>query len=193
MPHRRLAPAVAVVVASVRALKMHGGAAKADLAREDLAALRRGLPNLHRHVENMRRFGLPVVVAINRFPTDTAAEHALVQEAAAGWDTEAIPCTHWADGPAGPWRWPTGSGARSPKAGARFGSRSIPTPCRWRRRSARWRGADLPRRRGVLRAGVERGLAQLEAEGFGHLPVCIAKTPYSFSADPSPSWGAGGA
>jgi formate--tetrahydrofolate ligase len=93
-----LSPAACVVVATVRALKMHGGAAKADLAREDLAALRAGLPNLLRHVENMRKFGLPVVVALNSFTSDTVAEMALVQEALSALGTEAVPCTHWADG-----------------------------------------------------------------------------------------------
>ena len=179
-----LAPAVAVVVASVRAVKMHGGAAKSDLAREDLAALRRGLPNLQRHVENMRRFGLPVVVAINRFPTDTAAEHALVQEAAASWDTEAIPCTHWAEGPTGAMALADRVWRLIAEGGARFAplypdalplAKKIRTVARQIYRAAAVSFAP----------GVEKRLAQLEAEGFGHLPVCIAKTPYSFSADPS--------
>src|SRR5918997_3216842 len=83
-----LAPSACVVVATVRALKMHGGTAKAELGREDLPAFRAGLPNLPRHVENMRKFGLPVVVALNRFPGDTAAETALVQEALSTLGTE---------------------------------------------------------------------------------------------------------
>jgi hypothetical protein len=96
-----LTPAACVVVATVRALKMHGGVAKKDLGREDLGALRAGLPNLLRHVENMRKFGLPVVVALNRFSGDTEAETALVREALSALGAEAVPCTHWADGAAG--------------------------------------------------------------------------------------------
>ncbi len=85
----------------VRALKMHGGVARADLGREDLAALERGLPNLVRHVENMAKFGLPVVVALNRFGTDTEAEFAAVQAAMAAHGVEAVICDHWAQGSAG--------------------------------------------------------------------------------------------
>jgi formate--tetrahydrofolate ligase len=90
-PSAGLSPSACVVVATVRALKMHGGAAKADLGREDLAALRAGLPNLLRHVENMRKFGLPVVVALNRFTGDTAGGGRAGPGAPVGARTEAVP------------------------------------------------------------------------------------------------------
>ncbi len=96
-----LAPAAAVVVATVRALKMHGGVAKADLATPDVAAVRRGAANLLRHVENVRSFGVPVVVAINHFTADTEAEIAAVAESCAAIGVASHLCRHWAEGGAG--------------------------------------------------------------------------------------------
>ena len=96
-----LSPAAAVVVASVRALKMHGGVAKADLGAPDVAAVRRGTANLLRHVENVRSFGVPVVVAINHFTADTGAEVAAVAEACAAIGVASHLCRHWAEGAAG--------------------------------------------------------------------------------------------
>ena len=96
-----LKPACAVVVATVRALKMHGGVARANLGKEDVAAVQRGVANLARHVENLGKFGLPVVVGVNHFTSDTEAEFAVIKEAMAKQGVEAILCTHWADGSAG--------------------------------------------------------------------------------------------
>ena len=96
-----LAPAAAVVVATVRALKMHGGVAKEDLGQENVAAVAAGLANLARHVENVQRFGVPVVVAINRFSADTDAELAAVQAAVGELGVAAIEANHWAEGSAG--------------------------------------------------------------------------------------------
>jgi formate--tetrahydrofolate ligase len=96
-----LAPDAAVIVATVRALKMHGGVARDQLGSENLEALRHGMENLNRHVENVRRFGVPAVVALNRFSSDTDAEHALVQELCREQGVQAVVCSHWADGGAG--------------------------------------------------------------------------------------------
>ena len=96
-----LQPAAAVVVATIRALKMHGGRAKDQLGAEDLAAVTKGLANLERHIRNIGRFGVPVIVAINNFATDTAAEHELVRAACQKLGVEAVVCRHWADGSAG--------------------------------------------------------------------------------------------
>ncbi len=96
-----LAPDASVVVATVRALKMHGGVAKSALGSEDVAAVRRGVVNLIRHVENMRAFGLKVVVALNFFTGDTDAEFAAVAEALAPMGVEVVGCRHWAEGAAG--------------------------------------------------------------------------------------------
>src|ERR1700761_4511495 len=96
-----LKPACAVVVATVRALKMHGGVARNALGTENVAAVRRGVANLERHVENLGKFGLPVVVGVNHFTSDTEAEFAVIRDAMAALGTEAISCTHWAHGGAG--------------------------------------------------------------------------------------------
>ena len=179
-----LSPAACVVVATVRALKMHGGAAKADLGREDLAALRAGLPNLLRHVENMRKFGLPVVVALNRFTGDTAAEIALVQEALSALGTEAVPCTHWADGAAGAAALAEAVGRILDAEQARFQPlypSDMPLGDKLRTIAREvYRAADVS-----LPAPVAARLKRFEDAGFGSLGVCVAKTQYSFSADPT--------
>ena len=178
-----LSPAAAVVVATVRALKMHGGVRKAALAQEDVAALRRGIANLARHVENVRKFGVPVVVGINRFTSDTEAEIAAIGKAMAGFGVEVVPCTHWADGAAGAAEL------------ARAVTRLIAG------RTARFRPlypAELPLAEKIrviareiyhaadiaMADAVARRLGGLEGAHPG-LPVCIAKTQYSFSADPT--------
>ena len=96
-----LTPDAVVLVATVRALKMHGGVARDELGTENIAALREGCANLLRHIENLKSFGVPVVVGINRFISDTDAEIALLEEVCAENGSQAIECTHWADGGAG--------------------------------------------------------------------------------------------
>ncbi len=179
-----LSPAACVVVATVRALKMHGGVAKAALGAEDVAAVQRGVANLSRHVENCRGFGLPVVVALNRFTGDTAAEIAAVQAAMAALGTEAVLCTHWGDGAAG-----AADLARVVRGFIEAGSArftplydaALPLAEKIRAiATGIYRAADI-----ALPAGVAKKLEGFAAAGFGHLPVCIAKTQYSFSADPT--------
>jgi formate--tetrahydrofolate ligase len=177
-----LVPDAVALVATVRALKMHGGAAKADLAREDLGALERGLANLGRHIENLTGRGLPVAVAINAFTSDTDAEHRLIRETcAARFGVSAHLCTHWADG---------GRGAESL---AHDIVRLAEGPSRYEPLYA----DDLPLKakietvaKSFYCAGAvsfapkaEKALARFTADGYGHLPVCMAKTPYSFSSD----------
>jgi len=179
-----LRPACCVVVATLRALKMHGGVAKADLSREDPAAVARGLANLDRHVENMGKFGLPVVVALNRFTSDTDAEFAVVHGAMAARGVDAVMCTHWSDGAAG----------AEDLAHAVLG-RIDAGPSQYRplypddltltdkiRTIAReiYGASDVQ-----VPAPVAKRLAGYEAAGFGGLPVCIAKTQYSFTSDPA--------
>ena len=178
-----LRPACCVVVATLRALKLHGGVAKADLSREDPAAVARGLANLDRHVENMGKFGLPVVVALNRFTSDTDAEFAVVHGAMAARGVDAVMCTHWADGAAG----------AEDLAHAVLG-RIGAGPSQYRtlypdamtltdkiRTIAReiYGASDIQ-----VAAAVAKRLAGYEAAGFGGVPVCIAKTQYSFTSDP---------
>ena len=179
-----IAPDCVVIVATVRALKMHGGVAKADLAREDVAAVRRGAANLLRHIENMRTFGLPAVVALNRFSSDTAAEIAAVQDAAASAGSEAHLCTHWSDGAVGAEALAQAVKARLDAGGARFTPLypdDMPLAEKIRTIATRiYRASDI-----AIAPGAAKRLATFEAAGFGRLPICVAKTQYSFSADPT--------
>jgi formate--tetrahydrofolate ligase len=179
-----LRPACAVVVATVRALKLHGGVAKAALDREDVAAVVRGVANLARHVENMGKFGLPVVVALNRFTSDTQAEIAAVREAMAPFGAPVVPCTHWADGAAGAAELAQEvlRHVDSPSADLRFlypDEMPLGEKIRTVAREI-YRAADT-----VIPAAVARKLAAFERAGFATAPVCIAKTQYSFSVVPT--------
>ena len=179
-----LRPSAVVVVATVRALKHHGGAAKGELGVENLEALERGLPNLLRHVDNIRNvYGLPCVVAINRFPTDTEAELALVERRCRELGVNVALSEVWAKG---------GEGGVEL---AREVVRLCEEPGDFRfaypdELDIRGKIEAVARR--VYHAGAvaftgsaEKELRQLEALGFGSLPVCMAKTQYSFSDDPA--------
>ena len=177
-----LQPAAAVIVATVRALKMHGGVAKDDLKGENAAAVAKGCENLKRHIENVRKFGVPPVVAVNRFITDTDAEIAEVMKAAESMGTKAFLCTHWADGGKG-----TEELARHVADVANSGeARFQPLypddmPLRDKVRTIAkeiYRAADIS-----CDASVEARFKELEAAGYGKLPVCMAKTQYSFSTN----------
>lgn len=179
-----LAPDCVVLVATIRALKMHGGVAKDALKQEDLRALRAGFSNLARHIKNVQGFGLPAVVSINRFSADTHAEIALTKELCAEAGVEAVLADHWASG---------GEGAADL---ARAVVRTIETkPAKFK-----YLYPDEMKLWDKIRTiaqtlygakdiagdkSVRDRLAEFEANGFGHLPVCIAKTQYSFSTDPN--------
>jgi len=178
-----LSPKAVVIVATIRSLKMNGGAAKSALAHEDLDALIRGCANLGRHLENMRLFGVPAVVAINHFAGDAEAEVAAVLTFAETLGVEAVLCRHWADG---------GAGAED------LARRVVELVERNEARFAPLYPDDLPlfdkmeavarriyRADGVVadKAILDR-LRRWEKQGFGHLPVCMAKTQYSFTTDP---------
>ena len=177
-----LRPACCVVVATVRALKMHGGVVRADLGREDVAAVARGLPNLQRHVTNMDKFGLPVVVALNRFSGDTEAEYAAVRDGLPG--VEVLVCSHWADGSAGAESLARAVIQRVEAGETRYrplypDSLGLADKLRMVAREI-YGAADVS-----MPPGVSNRLAQLATDGHGTLPVCVAKTQYSFSADPA--------
>ncbi len=179
-----LSPAACVVVATLRALKLHGGVAKADLSREDPAAVGRGVANLARHVENMGKFGLPVVVALNRFTGDTDAEFAVVRDAMTARGVDTVVCTHWADGAAGAEDLARAVLARIDGGTARYqplypSGMKLADKIRAIARGI-YGAADIQ-----VPAPVAKRLAAFEAAGFGEVPVCIAKTQYSFSADPA--------
>ena len=179
-----LAPSCAVVVATVRALKMHGGVAKADLGTEDIAAVSRGVVNLAQHVENMQKFGLPVVVALNRFTSDTDAEIAAVTAAMAALGTEVKLCTHWSDGAAG-----AADLARTVAKLVAGGTARFKTLYPDEMKLAdklRTVAQQIHRADDVAIAPAAlKKLLGYEAAGFGHVPVCIAKTQYSFTTDPT--------
>jgi len=179
-----LAPSAVVIVATVRALKLQGGADARNLKHEDLAALGRGMANLERHIENVSKFGVPPLVAINRFATDSEAELRFVEEACRKAGTRAFLCEHWAKGGAG-----AEGLAHAVAEAASSGASSFRTLY----------PDDMPLlskietvAREIYRAGsvsapesVRQRLAAFEAAGFGHVPVCIAKTQSSFSSDPT--------
>ncbi|MGL4287912.1 MAG: formate--tetrahydrofolate ligase [Phreatobacter sp.] len=180
-----LKPSASVIVATVRALKMNGGVAKADLARENLEALRAGLVNLGRHVANVRSFGVPVVVAINHFTSDSHAEHELIARVcAAEFGVEAIQCRHWAEGGKGAEQLAEKVVALCEGGTARFAPiypDDLGLADKIRTVATRIYGAaDV-----AISAKAAADLAAFEAAGFGKLPVCMAKTQYSFSADPT--------
>jgi formate--tetrahydrofolate ligase len=179
-----LRPSCVVIVATVRALKLHGGVDPKKLAPEDLGALEKGIPNLLRHVENVGKFGLPAVVAINRFPTDSEAEIALVQDACAKLGVTAVLGEHWAKG---------GAGAESL-------AREVVKTIETRKPSFKFLYPDemplIEKARTIAREiyraddidapkPIQAQFAELETMGYGRFPICMAKTQYSFSTDPN--------
>lgn len=179
-----LKPAAAVIVATVRALKMHGGVAKADLGAPDAEAVRRGGVNLARHIENIRAFGVPVVVAVNRFNGDTPDEFAVIEQIAAEQGCEAVLCTHWAEGGAGAEALAEAVVALCDHNAGQFAplySDELSLFDKINIVATRIYRAE----EAIADASVHAQLARWEAAGFGHLPVCMAKTQYSFSTDPA--------
>ncbi|WP_026381879.1 formate--tetrahydrofolate ligase [Afifella pfennigii] len=179
-----LKPAAAVIVATIRALKMNGGVAKDDLAGENVAAVEKGCANLGRHVENVKQFGVPAVVAINHFTTDTDAEIAAVRDYVASLGAKAIVARHWAEGSAGILELAE-EVARIADAGtAQFSplyADDMPLFAKIDTVVKRiYRGSEA-----IADKAVRDELKKWEADGFGHLPVCMAKTQYSFSTDPN--------
>jgi formate--tetrahydrofolate ligase len=180
-----LRPDVAVVVATVRALKYHGGVALADLATEDVAAVEAGMANLRRHLDNVRHvYGIPCVVAVNRFPTDTDREVDTVVELVAAEGVAAYPATHFADGGVGAADLAKGVLAAMDEPSAHDFSFTytddLPLTAKVEAIATRLYGAGQV----TWEAKARRRLQRIEEDGYGALPVCIAKTQYSFSTDP---------
>ncbi len=181
-PAGGFAPDAAVIVATIRALKMHGGAQKDDLEVENAHAVARGLPNLLRHIENMKRFGLPLVVALNHFPTDTKEEEELVRAACEKSGVRFTRATHWAEG---------GKGAETlARDVLSLLDENVEFAPLYGSDAALFEKAETIART-LYHAGdvaIEKSamkkLKRWEAQGYGHLPVCMAKTPMSFSSDP---------
>jgi formate--tetrahydrofolate ligase len=181
-----LRPDVAVVVATVRALKYHGGVALADLGTEDLAAVEAGMVNLRRHLDNIREvYGIPCVVAVNRFPTDTDLEVAKVVELADSVGVSAFPATHFADGGVGAQDLAKGVLEILDEPSPSTFSFTYPDDLSLTEKveaiATRLYGAGLV----TWQARARRRLQRIERDGYGALPVCVAKTQYSFSTDPT--------
>ncbi|OQM74502.1 formate--tetrahydrofolate ligase [Manganibacter manganicus] len=179
-----LKPAAAVIVATVRAMKMNGGVKKDDLGAENVEAVKKGCPNLGRHIENVHEFGVPVVVAINHFHSDTDAEIKALQDYVKTLNADAIVCRHWANGSAGAEDLAkkvvqlaeSGASQFSPLYPDDLGLfDKIDTIVK---RVYRGEGA-------IADKSVRDQLHQWEKQGYGNLPICMAKTQYSFSTDPN--------
>ena len=179
-----LSPSVVVLVATIRAMKMNGGVAKADLAPENVAAVKEGCSNLGRHIENLKLFGVPVIVAINHFVTDTDAEVKAIQDYAKTQGVEAVLSKHWEHGSKG--------SADLAKKVAHIADSDIanfspiypdkmPLTQKIETVAKRIYRADEV----LMDSKIRDQLKQWEDQGFGHLPVCMAKTQYSFTTDPN--------
>jgi formate--tetrahydrofolate ligase len=177
-----LAPDAAVVVATVRALKMHGGVARDQLRAENVKAVEDGFANLARHIENLKSFGIPAVVSVNRFSADTEAEHAKLKELCTGLGVEAVIADHWANGGEG-----AADLARTVVKVVEKGEANFKflypdeMPLRDKVKTIAqkiYRAKDI-----ACEGAAESRLAELQKNGFGHFPICVAKTQYSFSTD----------
>ena len=177
-------PSCVVLVATIRALKMHGGVEKDDLKKENTEALKKGLPNLERHIENIKKFGLDVVVAINHFVTDTDKEVKIIEEHCSKLKVKVSLCTHWADG---------GNGTKdlannvvdlcknSDKSKFKY-LYSDETPILEKIEKI---AKEIYKAKGIeVDEKTKEQIKKIEQAGFGKFPVCIAKTQYSFSTDP---------
>ena len=179
-----LKPSCVVLVATIRALKMHGGVEKEDLKKENLDALKRGMPNLERHIQNIKKFGLEVIVAINHFITDTEKEVKIIQDQCTKFDVKVSLCTHWSEG---------GSGAKDLANNvvklcnksdiSKFKylySEQIPILEKVEKIAKEIYNAKCIE----VNEKIKEQVKKIEQAGFGRFPVCIAKTQYSFSTDP---------
>jgi len=179
-----LKPDCVVIVATIRALKMHGGVAKDDLKKENLEALEKGFANLEKHIENVRKFGVPIVVAANRFSSDTDDEIALLKRLCSTASTECVMADHWALG---------GEGAvdlanavvktidTKPSDFEPLYPDDMPLWDKTRTIAQEIYGAEDI----TADKAVKDKFAELEKQGFGKLPICVAKTQYSFTTDPN--------
>ncbi|MEH7828338.1 formate--tetrahydrofolate ligase [Gemmobacter denitrificans] len=179
-----LKPAAAVIVATVRAMKMNGGVAKADLGAENIEAVKKGCPNLGRHIANVKGFGVPVVVAINHFYSDTDAEIQAVKDYVAAQGAEAILCQHWAKGSEGIEDLARKVVSLAESGAANFSPLypdDMPLFQKVETIAKRIYHADEV----LADKSIRDQLKAWEMAGYGHLPICMAKTQYSFTTDPN--------
>ena len=173
-----------MLVATIKALKMQGGVARTDLGVENVDALKVGCKNLERHMRNLAKFGVPVVVAINRFTADTDAEIETVRAFCERFGVKAINCTHWADGGKGTTELAKHVVALCDSGTAQFRKLYDSDLSLWEKTQTIAReiyGADDI----IADKKVRDEFAKFEKDGFGSYPICMAKTQYSFSTDPN--------
>jgi formate--tetrahydrofolate ligase len=179
-----LTPAATVIVATIRALKMHGGVAKEELKKENTEALKKGMVNLGRHIENMKKFGVPIAVAINHFVTDTDADIEVIRSFCKEHGVEAFKCTHWAEGGKGTEALAKHVAELADRSSVQFKPIYGDEMPLWDKIKtiAReiYRADDI-----VADKAVRDQLKSYESQGYGKFPICMAKTQYSFSTDPN--------
>ena len=179
-----LHPDAVVLVATARALKMHGGVAKDQLAGENVDAINKGCENLGRHIRNLSQFGVPITVAINRFSADTEAELNAIREFCAQFDVKAFDCNHWGEGSQGTLQIAEHVAAVADSGQAQFHTLYDDDMPLWNK--ARHIARTLYGAEDIIAdKKVRDQFAKFEADGYGKFPVCMAKTQYSFSTDPA--------
>jgi formate--tetrahydrofolate ligase len=180
----KLTPSAAVIVATIRAIKMHGGVSKEDLNKENLKAVEAGLANLGRHIKNVESFGVPVVVAVNNFTSDTEAEFQIVKNYCEGLGVEAILCTHWEKGSSGTSNLAKKVVELAESNNQRFKPIYEDSISLWEKVNVIAKsiyGASEV----VADKLIRDQFKNYEAAGYGNFPICMAKTQYSFSTDPN--------
>ena len=178
-----LAPDVVVLVATARALKMHGGASKSDLSSENVAAVQAGLDNLGRHLRNITQYGVPVTVAINRFTADTDGELSAISRFCSGFGVEVFNCTHWSDGGAGTEALAAHVAKLADSGRSQFRTLYDDKLSLWEK--ARCVARNIYGADDIIADKKIRTQFDDYNKDYGHFPVCMAKTQYSFSTDPN--------
>jgi formate--tetrahydrofolate ligase len=180
----KLNPSAAVIVATIRAIKMHGGVSKDDLNKENLKAVEAGLANLGRHIKNIEKFGVPAVVAVNNFTSDTEAEFQIVKNFCKGLGVEAILCTHWENGSSGITDLAQKVVSLTEYNQKQFKYLYDDSKSLWEKVNAIaktiYGASDV-----VADKLVRDQFKNFESLGYGNFPICMAKTQYSFSTDPN--------
>jgi formate--tetrahydrofolate ligase len=178
-----LKPNCVVIVATIRALKMHGGVAKDDLKKENVAALEKGFANLERHVLNLKKYGVPVIVSVNRFSSDTDGEMALLKRLCDKLGVECVLADHWAEGSAGATDLARAVVKTIETTPSKFKPLYPDDMSLWEK--TRLLGKEIYGASDVTAdKGIRDRFAELEKDGFGKFPICIAKTQYSFTTSP---------
>ena len=180
----QLNPSVAVIVATIRALKMHGGVSKDELGKENVEAVKSGLENLGKHIRNIGQFGVPVVVAVNNFTSDTDLEFKAIKEYCAELNVEAILCKHWAEGSSGVSDLAKKVVQIAESGSAQFRTLYDDSVSLWEKTNTIAKsiyGAQEI----IADKSVREQFKQLQESGYGKFPICMAKTQYSFSTDPN--------